>query len=287
MPGVDHVFASRVQYTQLVIDQCSSAVPYRVFKKCLEAVHCRHKGRCEKFSCENCTLPIINNDPALSLILLSSVSHSQRFFGSYMYIQRFLASYIYIQNLQVCIQQWPRDHQMLSLSYTSSFSDILVTGFSMWMDSGRFWFSIRAGRLKKGARRPKASLGLQGFKILIKSGLKVWRGRDAMLRLDGGHTDPPDSHWSPIAHNTPLPMLRSNDERHDEQLREERDVDDDHIGPSRWPKLQWLFDEGISYFSAPTGTQHCHFTSSQQFCHNWYYYCYYLWLLTMLYCELF
>ena len=44
-------------------------------------------------------------------------------------------------------------------------------------------------------------------------------------------------------------MLRSNDERHDEQLREERDVDDDHVGPSRWPKLQWLFDEEISYFS--------------------------------------
>ena len=146
------------------------------------------------------------------------------------------------------------------------------------------WIQAGFDSLKKGARRPKASLGLQGFKILIKSGLKVWRGRDAMLRLDGGHTDPPDSHWSPIAHNTPLPMLRSNDERHDEQLREERDVDDDHVGPSRWPKLQWLFDEGISYFSAPTGTQHCHFTSAHQFCHNWYYYCYYLWLCSIVSC---
>ena len=80
-------------------------------------------------------------------------------------------------------------------------------------------------------------------------------------------------------------MLRSNDERHDEQLREERDVDDDHVGPSRWPKLQWLFDEGISYFSAPTGTQHCHFTSANQFCQQLILLL--LLYMTMLYCELF
>ena len=34
--------------------------------------------------------------------------------------------------------------------------------------------------------------------------------------VSGGRTDPRDSHWSPIAHNTPLPM-RSNDERRDDQ----------------------------------------------------------------------
>ena len=60
--------------------------------------------------------------------------------------------------------------------------------------------------------------------------------------VSGGRTDPRDSHWSPIAHNTPLPM-RNNDE-----------CRDDHWSLINTMVIMMLkyFGERILYFLSPT-----------------------------------
>ena len=107
-----------------------------------------------------------------------------------------------------------------------------------------------------------------------------------MQCVPGGRTDPPDSHWSPIAHNTPMRSNDDRDDRHDDDDDDDYDDpplvttlhcqcavmmivvimamminiekgtvandNDDHDGPSFWPKFHCLFDGGILYFSVPT-----------------------------------